>query len=110
MAPVMESPASACLDADTVLELLQGSLASEDRRGAEMHLGRCAECRGLVLELERILPGSSDGESGLRTQPDKLLGTLPNQGPGGVVAGRYVLTGLLGRGGMGVVYRAEPIG
>ena len=80
---------TACLDADTVLELLAGRIAPDARVRAEKHVDTCAACQALVAELAQSSLASA--------QPPALRE-------------RYLLLEQLGQGGMGIVQRAVPVG
>ncbi len=105
----------ACLDANDVQSLVAGALDDAARLRAREHLDACDDCRELFAALGRSGAGvaarwsetSSDhdhGEPGT-AQRDDLPG--PAALPAGTRVGRYVVTGTLGAGGMGIVYAAD---
>jgi serine/threonine protein kinase len=93
-----------CLDDATLLELAEGRGAL-DEATAE-HLADCADCRRLFAAVARgagatlrdVAPETTEGEP-----------SWEELGRGVVVAGRYVLEGFLGAGGMGVVWAARSL-
>ena len=88
-----------CLDEDSVLAFVDGSLDEPGRSSVEGHLSGCPSCSDLVAtaaggEPERLAESSEEG---------------PASGSGlarGATVGRYVILNLVGRGGMGEVYAA----
>jgi tetratricopeptide (TPR) repeat protein/tRNA A-37 threonylcarbamoyl transferase component Bud32 len=80
----------------------------------EAHVAECADCRELVAELARSLPPAADaGEAtipGHRRSPATPgptdVGRAPTERPLPRRIGRYEISGILGAGGMGVVYAA----
>jgi tetratricopeptide (TPR) repeat protein len=88
-----------CLDENQVLEVLSRALSPE----IEAHVDTCPSCREMLAVLARTsLAKVSAGE--LATTPrEPPLSELP---PGTQVE-RFVIEGVLGRGGMGIVYRAH---
>ncbi len=76
------------------MALAAGTLPPADRAEALLHLDECAACREVVAEAASL---EADAKR-------------PNQTPTQARVGRYTLTGMLGTGGMGVVYRAfDPL-
>jgi eukaryotic-like serine/threonine-protein kinase len=90
-----------CLDEETILGLVEGTLAAPDRPAAERHLARCDVCRNLVARAAEAL--LSTGAVSATADGSELL-RQPRQGE---AVGRYRVTGFLGSGAMGVVVAAE---
>jgi hypothetical protein len=91
-----------CLDTTRTAALVAGALPAGDRFAVERHLARCGHCRRLVSEAARdpsYLGRATEvgyagaGERGRAPQPGDRVG-------------RFFIRGVLGTGGMGVVYDA----
>ncbi len=91
-----------CLDTVRTAALVAGALPAGDRAVVERHLTGCGRCRRLVSEAARdpsFLGRATEvgyagaGEPGRPPQPGEKVG-------------RFLIRGVLGTGGMGVVYDA----
>jgi eukaryotic-like serine/threonine-protein kinase len=91
---------SPCLGDDTIMAFLEHRLDSVRAARFEQHLAACSACRRLVSESARTEMATARGA--------RLASVPPPPEPlsRGTVIGRYMVVSLLGRGGMGVVYRA----
>ncbi|HMG55823.1 MAG TPA: protein kinase, partial [Kofleriaceae bacterium] len=94
-----------CLSESTIVGLLERGLPGEQRAEIEAHLDACASCRRVVVDLTAVLTGSSTAAEDHTTHPARSS----HHGPAlelGAIVGRFVVLGLIGRGGMGTVYTA----
>ncbi len=94
-----------CLGVETIVAFIEGCTPDPVRNEVDRHLDACADCRAVVLgagaratviDREAIAFGSR-------------VVALPIFPPGTVVAGRYRIGHLVGRGGMGEVYVADDM-
>jgi serine/threonine protein kinase len=92
---------SACLDEQTLASFVSGDLDSDDLHRVEDHLAGCADCRGVVADAAH---GANEPAS---FQTQSQIGDWPQ--PGEVLAEKYRIEALLGRGGMGLVFGAQHI-
>ncbi len=108
-----------CLDEETILTFVKGDLPAEKRARAQDHIATCDECRVLVSAVARSSFVDLE-EQPKSLDPARLVITateLADSGkggppsapvrPGDVLAGKYVVDGILGAGGMGVVVSAR---
>src|SRR4051812_8898529 len=92
-----------CLSESTIVGLLERGLPGEQRAEIEAHLDACASCRRVVVDFTAVLTGSSTAAEDHTTHPARSS----DHGPAlelGAIVGRFVVLGLIGRGGMGTVY------
>jgi eukaryotic-like serine/threonine-protein kinase len=91
-----------CLDTTRTAALVAGALSADDRGAIDHHLSGCDRCRRLVSEAARdpstLCHATEVGFAGARECARPV--------PPGDRVGRFLIRGVLGTGGMGVVYDA----
>jgi serine/threonine protein kinase len=92
---------ASCLGDDTILSFAQGLVEENRAEQIRVHLDACDECRSLVAEAGRAI---YDDASGSRTALAREL--VSPQLAAGKAIDRYIILGLIGQGGMGMVYSA----
>jgi tRNA A-37 threonylcarbamoyl transferase component Bud32 len=107
----------ACLEANAVAALLDGSLEVDARRSAELHLDACRACRELVAGLAARLvtmDAMGDTRSSLERFAKSWVSTFESEPrleerllANGEMIEHLVIEELIGRGGMGEVYLAR---
>ncbi|HEY0994057.1 MAG TPA: hypothetical protein VGD80_43670, partial [Kofleriaceae bacterium] len=96
-----------CPGEDDIAAFLRGGLDAECAKTLEAHVAQCAACRRLLSALAHagtIETGPADSVS--PTLPARSIAS-ETELQLGARFGRYVVVGLLGAGGMGVVYAAH---
>ena len=104
----MEQP-SPCPDEATIAAFLEGRLAAGPIAEVDAHLVGCVACRELVAAVApAVLADGSRLVAAGRTGAPEVGGRDTTAEPlaRGATVGRYVILGLVGRGGMGDVYAA----
>lgn len=104
----MPGAASACLDDNALLDLVEGRLDAERRVAALAHTDGCDACRVLLVEAMRAARADTSvatDETQAASGSEDSGAASPLLRPGERV-GRYVVLGVVGAGGMGVVYAA----
>ncbi|ATB44506.1 protein kinase domain-containing protein [Corallococcus macrosporus] len=117
MNPPHRPPLSACPDENLLAAFASGSAPAGKVVVVEAHLDGCVDCRALVAAVaaSSSLPGADASGADAPTWWDTGVRTLTEAPalreepilPPGTRLGGYLLQGVLGMGGMGVVYAAD---
>jgi serine/threonine-protein kinase len=92
---------TACLDDETVLAFVEAKVQTAEFVRVNAHLNECDDCRRLVATVAR---GRYQEGTDVETAPASVRQpTIPAVG---TQIDRYVITGLLGKGGMALVFAA----
>jgi tetratricopeptide (TPR) repeat protein len=89
-----------CLAEETILAFVEGRLALGAIETVETHTRDCSDCRDLLSAAVAVLAVALGDKAA--APPRDIAATLTT----GMSIGRYVILGLIGRGGMGEVYAA----
>ncbi len=107
-----------CLSDDVLAAYVEREVSPREREEVEVHLGACSDCSAHVASFARIAAARLAGDTAtmidpVRETPPTALSIAPVDGSGGdrlvgqFVAGRFWIEDRIGRGGMGIVYRAH---
>ena len=97
-----------CLTSQEIEQLESGLIQGLERSDADRHLSDCANCRSAFQQVRARRPGSATNMDLTVATADVTVANSPGVG---VLSKTpridgYTITGVLGQGGMGIVYRA----
>ena len=101
-----------CPEPDVVVAFLSGDLTAAEEAAFELHIDGCADCCALMAAAARspIAPTPRMPDPALETTAGGATWSSSDEVSSlvtGEVVGRYVVTGMLGSGAMGVVHAAR---
>jgi tetratricopeptide (TPR) repeat protein/predicted Ser/Thr protein kinase len=95
-----------CVDADGASAYVAGAMSAAESERVERHIDTCPECRQQLSELARSHP-HLHAHASSPPRPQWTDDDDSDRLTEGARVGRYVVSAILGEGGMGAVYRAQ---